>query len=47
MVAKAGGEVASNTKKDIEEKLGKKIVTSSNYLNYEYKDDNTLIEGGY
>ena len=43
-VAKAGGEVASNTKKDIEEKLGKKIVTSSNYLNYEYKDDNKLIE---
>lgn len=42
-VAKAGGEVASNTRKDIESKLGRTIITKDNKLNYKYKDEN-LIE---
>ena len=41
--AKAGGEVAKNTRKDIESKLGKPIVTNENTLNYQYEKDN-LIE---
>ena len=41
-VAKAGGEIANNTRKDIESKLGKPIVTKENALNYQYKDNNIL-----
>ena len=34
-VAKIGGEVASNTRKDFEEKLGKPVITSNNKIPYE------------
>lgn len=44
MIAKAGGEIASNTKKDIEEKLGKKVINSKNNLNYQYIEDKEEIE---
>jgi len=43
-VAKAGGEVAKNTRKDIEQRLGKPVVTKDNVLSYQYKDENNLIE---
>ena len=43
-VAKDGGEVASNTKKNIEEKLGESVVTKDNVLLYEYKDAEKLLE---
>ncbi len=43
-VAKSGGQVAKNTRNDIEERLGKAIVNQENMLNYQYKDDNILIE---
>ncbi len=43
-IAKAGGEIASNTKKEIEEKLGKKVISSKNNLNYKYLNDNDKIE---
>ena len=43
-VAKSGGKVADNTRKNIEELLGEKIVTSDNMLDYEYKDTKKLIE---
>lgn len=44
MIAKAGGEIASNTKKDIEQKLGKKVINSKNNLNYKYIEDKEEIE---
>ena len=43
-IAKAGGEVASNTRKDIEEKLGENIISKDNNLNYQYIDDNKKLE---
>ena len=43
-IAKAGGEVASNTRKDIEEKLGEKVISKDNNLNYQYIDDNKKLE---
>lgn len=43
-VAKSGGEVAKNTRQDIEEKLGEKIVTSQNKLAYEYSDEDKLLD---
>ena len=42
-IAQAGGQIANNTRKDIESKLGKPIVTSENALDYKYKDEK-LIE---
>ncbi len=44
MVAKAGGEIASNTRKEIEEKLGKKVINSKNNLNRKYLTDNEKLE---
>jgi len=41
-VAKRGGRIASNTRKDLEEELGESVVTSDNKLNYEYNDQNKL-----
>ena len=43
-IAKAGGEVASNTRKDIEEKLGESVISKDNKLNYQYIDDNKKLE---
>lgn len=44
MVAKQGGQIASNTKKDIEKKLGKKIVSSNNNLSYKYLEEKEKLE---
>ena len=33
------GQVASNTRKDIEERLGEHIVTKDNLLDYQYIED--------
>lgn len=43
-IAKAGGEIASNTRKDIEEKLGENVISKDNKLNYQYIDDNKKLE---
>ena len=43
-VAKLGGEVAKNTRKDIEEKLGETVVTKQNFLDYEYIEENKKLE---
>lgn len=43
-IAKAGGEVASNTRKNIEEKLGENVISKDNNLNYQYIDDNKKLE---
>ena len=42
--AKYGGEIANNTRIDIEKKLGESIVTQENNLNYKYIDDKEIIE---
>ena len=38
-VAKSGGKIASNTRKNLEKELGENVVTSNNALNYEYIDE--------
>ena len=43
-IAKEGGQVASNTRKDIEERLGEIVVTKDNSLNYQYIDEIKQIE---
>ena len=43
-VAKAGGEVANITKREIESRLGKKVLTSDNMLDYKYVDTKLLEE---
>ena len=43
-IAKSGGEIANNTRIDIEKKLGESIVTQENKLNYKYIDDKEKIE---
>lgn len=43
-VAKAGGEVAKNTRRDIEEKLGESVITNRNALSYEYIEEDKQIE---
>ena len=43
IVAIEGGEVAKNTRNDIEKGLGKSIITSNNMLNYQYCSKNKKI----
>ena len=43
-VAKEGGEVAKNTRMDIERKLGESVITNNNALAYEYTEDDNQIE---
>ena len=43
-VAKAGGEVAKNTKEDIEKRLGETIVTKDNRLDYQYVEQVQIEE---
>ena len=37
-IAKRGGRIAGNARKDLENEIGESVVTSSNILNYEYTD---------
>ena len=41
-IAKEGGQVASNTRKDIEARLGESVVTSNNALSYKYMEEKQL-----
>ena len=43
-IAKEGGQVAKNTRKDIEDRLGESIVTKNNILSYQYPEENKQIE---
>ena len=43
IIAKEGGTIANNTRKDIESRLGENIVNKSNSLKYEYVDNNKKI----
>ena len=37
-IAKEGGKIASNTRRDIEEKLGESVISKENLLDYKYED---------
>lgn len=37
-VARRGGKIAGNARKDLENELGKSVVTSNNALSYQYVD---------
>ena len=43
-IAKEGGQVASNTRKDIETRLGESVVIKDNSLSYQYIDESKQIE---
>ena len=43
-IAKEGGQVASNTRKDIESRLGESVVLKNNALSYQYDTENKQIE---
>ena len=43
-VARCGGNIALNTRKNLENELQESIVTNSNALNYQYMDDVLKIE---
>ena len=43
-IAREGGQVANNTRKDIESRLGEPVVTSNNALGYQYIDGSKQIE---
>ena len=43
-IAKEGGQVANNTRKDIEARLGEPVITKENALNYQYIDELKKIE---
>ena len=43
-IAKEGGQVASNTRKDIESRLGESVVIKDNSLSYQYIDESKQIE---
>ena len=43
-IAREGGQVANNTRRDIESRLGEPVVTSDNALGYQYIDGSKQIE---
>jgi hypothetical protein len=43
-VARRGGGVAKRTKDFFEEETGSEVISKDNALNYQYLDDNKLIE---
>ena len=43
-VARQGGQVAKNTRDEIENLLGESVITNQNNLNYKYIEDNKKIE---
>lgn len=43
-IAKEGGQVANNTRIDIESRLGELVVTKDNSLNYQYAPESIQIE---
>jgi len=43
-IAHEGGEIAKNTRNDIENRLGEKVITNKNNLNYKYIHENKQIK---
>ena len=46
-VARRGGKIAGNARKDLENELGESVVTSNNALNYEYVDEKEIEMKNY
>ena len=42
--AKQGGSVAKNARIDLESKIGESVITKNNALNYEYKNEDNLLD---
>ena len=45
-VAKRGGKIAGNARKDLEHEMGDSVVNSSNALNYKYVDEKEIQYNG-
>lgn len=43
-IARRGGNIAKNTRDDLEKELGESVITNKNALNYKYIDDVVQIE---
>ena len=43
-IAKAGGEVAKTARNDLEQKLGEPVISNNNRLNYQYLNENKMLE---
>ena len=43
-IAKRGGRIAKNTRKDLEKELGRTVITKQNALNYKYLDYNKITK---
>ena len=43
-IARSGGEIANITRKEIESRLGKSVISQSNNMGYRYKDENKKLE---
>ena len=43
-VAKRGGKIANNTRIDLESEIGESVITKNNALNYEYNEEEHLLE---
>lgn len=43
-IAKVGGSIASNNRKDIEKNLGESVISDKNYLGYQYDDIKKINE---
>ena len=43
-IARRGGKIAGNARKDLESELGESVVTANNALNYVYVDEKSLKE---
>lgn len=43
-IAKRGGKIANNTKKDLEKELGESVISNKNNLSYVYLDNDKQIE---
>ena len=41
-VARRGGKIAGNARKDLENELGESVITSNNALNYEYVNEKEI-----
>lgn len=41
-IAKRGGNIAKNTRADLEKELGRNVITKNNSLNYKYVDDKKI-----
>lgn len=43
-MAKRGGNIAKNTRENLEKELGETVISNENSLNYKYIDEDKLIK---